>query len=79
MYVQFSIKIFHKLIPVIVVTIIRVPYDKNTINRQLYIIVWSNHLTSQFSVVDFMVIVNCLFMLLQTVKCTNTLTYTCSV
>jgi hypothetical protein len=40
MCVQFSIKIFHKFVSVILVTIIRVPYDKITINRQLiYLIV----------------------------------------
>ena len=37
MYVQFSIKIFHKFVSVILVTIIRVPYDKITINRQLIV------------------------------------------
>ena len=35
MDVQFSIKNFHKFVSVILVTIIRVPYDKITINRQL--------------------------------------------
>jgi len=37
MYVQFSIKIFQKLVPVILVTIIRLPYYKTTINRQLIV------------------------------------------
>jgi len=34
---MFSIKIFHKLVPVILVTIIRVPYDKITINTELIV------------------------------------------
>ena len=38
MYVQFSIKIFHKFVTVILVTIIRVPNDKITLNRQLIVL-----------------------------------------